>query len=360
MPLLRLSHLPNHPMSTSSYALLVLGTCVMLAQPAQAQKLGSSVHFLHNADQVPVGELEAVGQLGERCTATLVTQEIVLTAAHCVCNDNGSCIARDAFSFRDVFPVDDPNTPVDESTVRRDVTISGNVFAHPRYNMGGWLINDYAIIRLDEPANERVLNVRPIPVERPDEKPAVGDQVTLVGFGRTGDGCNDEPVGKRKTDVQVSEVSDVTIVFQNTNTYVCRGDSGGPALNAAGNVIGVASTGNSASNSNYDPTYVAYPWIFDTERVQRTTGRISMLRVHEVGTGYGSSTDPIEGEVIIQLDTHGKNGFGFPLRLDGGQMTHKGMLDLFRDAFSNDWSVQIEYQKTGPSNATILRAKRVQ
>jgi hypothetical protein len=36
---------------------------------------------------------------------------------------------------------------------------------------------------------------------------------------------------------------------------------------------------------NYDPTYVAYSWIFNTAAILQTTGVINLLRVHDVKPG---------------------------------------------------------------------------
>jgi len=44
------------------------------------------------------------------------------------------------------------------------------------------------------------------------------------------------------------------------------------------------------------------------------TGHITMLRVHELGTGYGPGDDFIDGEVVIRLDSHVDRAFGLKLR----------------------------------------------
>jgi hypothetical protein len=53
------------------------------------------------------------------------------------------------------------------------------------------------------------------------------------------------------------------ISFQDSRLYVCPGDSGGPVLNAAGHVVGVASWGDNQV-SVYRPTSYAYNWIMGT------------------------------------------------------------------------------------------------
>jgi hypothetical protein len=84
-------------------------------------------------------------------------------------------------------------------------------------------------------------------------------------------------------------------------------------------------------------------------------GRMSFLRVHDVGTGFGPPTDFIDGEVVIQLDTLPGRGFGFQLRADTNESVAHGMLDLLRVAFERNSRVSIDYIRTGLRNGRILR-----
>ena len=85
-------------------------------------------------------------------------------------------------------------------------------------------------------------------------------------------------------------------------------------------------------------------------------GRVTLLRVHDVGTGYGPPGDVLDAEVIIQLDNNPGQGFGFALREDGNRAVRQGMLDLLRDAFNNNWIVTINYFfDPGDNNGTIFR-----
>jgi hypothetical protein len=75
------------------------------------------------------------------------------------------------------------------------------------------------------------------------------------------------------------------------------------------------------------------------------TGKVTLLRVHDVGTGYGPPTDFIDVEVVLWLDTQPGEAFGFQLRNDQNLAARQGMLDLLRDALANNWTVSIDYSR---------------
>jgi hypothetical protein len=95
--------------------------------------------------------------------------------------------------------------------------------------------------------------------------------------------------------------------------------------------------------------------VVNAERLN-TSGRITLLRVHDVGTAYGPSSDQIDVEVVIQLDSEPGKAFGFQLRDDANKSTREGMLSLLRDAFNNNRTVNIDYDITpGKKNGVIVR-----
>ena len=87
-----------------------------------------------------------------------------------------------------------------------------------------------------------------------------------------------------------------------------------------------------------------------------SSGKITFLRVHDVGTAFGPPNDRIDVEVVVKLDTHPHNAFGFQLRNDGNRPARAGMLDLLRDAFNHNWNVTLDYNlDTGKTNGIIIR-----
>jgi hypothetical protein len=89
--------------------------------------------------------------------------------------------------------------------------------------------------------------------------------------------------------------------------------------------------------------------------VVATEGRLTLLRVHDVGTKFGPPTDVIDAEVIIRLDTELEKAFGFQLRTDDDEQARRGMLHTLRDAFKRGSRVRVEYMRTGCRTGTILR-----
>jgi len=86
-------------------------------------------------------------------------------------------------------------------------------------------------------------------------------------------------------------------------------------------------------------------------------GRITFLRVHEVGTGFGPRSDFLDAECVGKVHSAPEHAFGFQLRVEGPNGdTHRGMLDLLREAYFHDRTVRIEYFiEPGKKNGRIFR-----
>jgi Trypsin len=231
---------------------------------------------------VPIGQYQAVGHVnGNSCTGTLIADSIVLTAGHCVCNDLAPfhCKTRATFTFDQVLI---PGVP----WVRNDVTVQATVLVHPDYGIAGWLFHDYAALRLDQPASQITVGVTPMSVNA-STLPAVGQWVNMLGYGGIETSWADcwtsvwKRIGAAALDHVVVEADDgIVLGFDDTTTHVCPGDSGGPMLDAAGQVIGVASSGDGASNSGYHATWPVPDWI-----ASLTVADGQRFRMWDVGDG---------------------------------------------------------------------------
>ncbi|MGA8027242.1 MAG: hypothetical protein WB992_08845 [Bryobacteraceae bacterium] len=89
------------------------------------------------------------------------------------------------------------------------------------------------------------------------------------------------------------------------------------------------------------------------------SGKVTFLRVNEVGTGFGSPIEFLDAEAIVQLDTQPGKSFGFQLRTDKQEADHLGMLEVLRSAFHANRTVDIEYLRNGAQNGLIIRVARV-
>ncbi|PIE19494.1 MAG: hypothetical protein CSA65_02355 [Proteobacteria bacterium] len=186
-----------------------------------------------------VGRLALNGYDGNTytCTGTLVGQRTVLTAAHCI-----KQIASVAFE------------------VGGGSYSVAQTIPHPSYTSNPTR-NDIAVLLLSQSPS-----VSPTPVAT--RAPWVGLQLTLIGFGITGDGNNDSGV-KRMARNSVAEVQPVRINIRGTGGSmgnICNGDSGGPAfatLDGQELQVGVHSYGDALCGvSEWDARVDPFvPWI---------------------------------------------------------------------------------------------------
>lgn len=88
----------------------------------------------------------------------------------------------------------------------------------------------------------------------------------------------------------------------------------------------------------------------------QSSGKLRLLRVHDVGSKYGPAADQIDVEVVFGLKEEPKKSFGFKLRNDTQRLAHQGMLDLLRDAFVGNLTVTTDYDiAEGKQNGVAMR-----
>lgn len=233
--------------------LLVLATLLSAAVPASA---GAVVGGTGASQPYPwMTALEIQGSFA--CGGSLVAPQLVLTAAHCVTNDDGS--VRPPRDFRVLV-----------GAARRSQRASGDdravikVERHEAYGAGDVAFrNDVALLTLDAPSSRQPVALA-VAADRPAWQP--GKPVRALGWG-TQSGI--DPVGLTATDdlreVNVPVASDSDCASDYGGAFdsgvmvcageptggrdTCQGDSGGPLLVGAGGgafrQVGVVSFGNS-------------------------------------------------------------------------------------------------------------------
>ncbi|HEU5074336.1 MAG TPA: S1 family peptidase [Polyangiaceae bacterium] len=157
------------------------------------------------------------------CTGTLIYDNQVLTAHHCVSarDASGAVIHRDVDPEQVIVELGGDYLPWAEVGVRAVVAPScGHAAGH----------GDIAILVLDTKLRAKTAT------PRLDTPPEVGEQVRPVGFGR----CDTNGIRRRQRSGGAIQVVD-SDRFK-LDAAICPGDSGGPALSVErGDVVGVIS-----------------------------------------------------------------------------------------------------------------------
>jgi hypothetical protein len=222
--------------------LFVIGV-VTIAQPASAITDGQRDEVHTNVGVVRFTTAE--GRF--RCSGTLISPTVVLTAGHCT-GDDGQHPATNVYvSFNTDLPLDPLAagiTPA-ESAARAANYITGT--AHPDPGWDGKLSiskqHDQGVVVLDAPATSKWPGITPaplLPVGTLDANQGVlkDETFTLVGYGvEIGDKKSQVVVTERRfTTSFLKNVQDEVVTFQindgdsKAGGGSCFGDSGGPVF----------------------------------------------------------------------------------------------------------------------------------
>lgn len=210
-----------------------------------------------------------------RCSATLVTPTVLLTAAHCTAGTVGDTLVSFDWFIDDEAPSDLPRAADDtgdgiSATGYQGSTTagwySGTAHTHPDYSdftdMKNW--NDVGVVVLDQPvAGIEPARLAPLDQLEQYRQPALNKTLfTVVGYGtevRQGPEGPQKPtpqsypIVRRYTDTVGQKLSaQILQVNGNENDNrggggSCFGDSGGPAFDPEGYLVTVTSYGYTAN-----------------------------------------------------------------------------------------------------------------
>ncbi|MFB6812623.1 trypsin-like serine protease [Streptomyces sp. NPDC056387] len=197
------------------------------------------------------------------CTGTLIDANWILTAASCFAATPGATVPAGKPALKTSATLGDGKTvEITEIAPRSD--------------------RDVVLARLATPATATV------DVKRAMAAPATGADVTAAGFGRT---RTEWVPGKLHTGsftVNAADATSLTITGKGTDS-LCKGDTGGPLLNAAGELVGVNSRSWQGGCYAGDPSET---------RTGAIAARVDDLR--EWIDGYRATTPGWQTETLVQ------------------------------------------------------------
>ena len=209
------------------FSFTLSATLALTLSAHAAQKSGDKIEIV-GGTTVAAGELEAETTVaflsgGGLCTASIIAEDLAVTAAHCVLDESGNPV--DPSDMALVF-----STEVSASSIQTQVL--GAVF-NPKFleaNNTGVDMGDIALIRFSGglPSGYGIANLLP-----ESETLVDGESVELAGYGVT-EMIDQAGAGTlRKVDVPIKDAGfgqTEVLLDQTGGQGACHGDSGGPAF----------------------------------------------------------------------------------------------------------------------------------
>jgi trypsin len=254
-----------------------------------------------------------------KCTATLVTPRVLVTAAHCI---KGRTTARYG-----VFLGND-----DGKVTGKDLLAASATF-DPMYGTAGDG-HDLGVVVLAAPLSLPLVPLNRVPLES-----AVGKQARYVGYGltngvkQTGDGI------KRQATDSIAQVTSELIRIGKNPNGTCHGDSGGPLLMDTGGgreaLIGTVSFGDDPTcrgNNYFQRIDTQVAWIdAQIKKYDPGAGSLDAGAGRDTGAADAGSLDagtappdtglpdaviPEPADAAVVMPSPGRKDAGSPLAAD--------------------------------------------
>jgi trypsin len=226
---------------------------------------------------------------GDGCGGSLIADDIVLTAAHCVGAFDGQVYVG-------------PNQQYSTAGGAERIAVQAQL-AHPSYSSRTEAY-DFMLLKLARPVSNP--NLKPVALNTLFSNPAPSDVLTVIGFGATSEGGNGSN--------QLKQVNVDAIAYNTCNQKYgggiidaimlcagvtgggkdsCQGDSGGPIVNAAGEQVGVVSWGIGCAQAQYPGVYSrvsgALDWIESNACAMSSASPSPCFCTDSCGTSAGTT-----------------------------------------------------------------------